>query len=231
MHLPLKKRFVVESLGTFFLLAAVVGSGIMAERLASGNVAVALLANTAATGGALVALIIGFASLSGAHFNPLVTLCFAYRYSLPWKDAAYYMFAQFLGGILGVMAANMMFGLPIVFVSHHPRAGVAQMFSEFIATLGLLTVILAASRAHFAVVAVAVGAYITAAYWFTASTSFANPAVTVARSLSDTFAGIRPNDIAGFVLAQFTAAVTATILFRWLMPIEHERQSPDSSFQ
>jgi glycerol uptake facilitator-like aquaporin len=225
MHLPLKKRIVVEALGTFFLLAAVVGSGIMAERLANGNVAIALLANTAATGGALIALIIGFASLSGAHFNPVVTLCFACRNSLPWRDASYYVLAQLLGGIVGVVAANIMFGLPMVFASQHPRAGMAQLFSEFIATLGLLSVILAASRAHFAIVALAVGAYISGAYWFTASTSFANPAVTLARSFSDTFAGIRLADVPGFILAQFAAGVTATLLFRWLIPLGDERQT------
>lgn len=218
MHLPLTKRFVAEALGTFFLLAAVVGSGIMAERLANGNSAVALLANTAATGSALIALIVTFGPLSGAHFNPLVTLCFACRSSLPWKDAVYYLIAQFLGGVLGVVAANKMFGLPAVLVSQHPRSGVPQMFSEFIATLGLLTVIIAASRLHVAAVALAVGAYISAAYWFTASTSFANPAVTVARGLSDTFAGIRPADIPGFVVAQVVAAMVATVLFRWLIP-------------
>lgn len=221
MQLPLKKRVVAEALGTFFLLAAVVGSGIMAERLANGSTALALLANTAATGGALIALIIGFGSIS-AHFNPLVTLSFAYRRSLPWSDTPYYLLAQFLGAVGGVMAANVMFGLPLVFVSHHSRAGFAQLFSEFVATLGLLSVIMGASRSHVAVVALAVGAYITAAYWFTASTSFANPAVTIARSLSDTFAGIHPFDVIGFIFAQCAGGVVATVLFRWLMPIDRE---------
>ena len=159
MHLPLKKRVVAEALGTFFLLAAVVGSGIMAERLANENKAVALLANTAATGAALVALIISFGSLSGAHFNPVVTLAFAWRGSLPWRDAPLYLLAQFIGAIGGVMAANMMFGLPVVFLSHHTRSGLPQMFSEFIATLGLLSVIFGASRLHVGAIALAVGGY------------------------------------------------------------------------
>jgi glycerol uptake facilitator-like aquaporin len=223
MHQPLAKRVVAEALGTFFLLAAVVGSGIMAERLANGNAALALLANTAATGAALIALIISFAPISGAHFNPVVTLSFALRHGLPWREAPPYLVAQLAGGIGGVIAANLMFGLPAVFLSSHPRNGMAQLLSEFIATLGLVSVILAASRSTVAVVAVAVGAYISAAYWFTASTSFANPAVTLARSLSDTFAGIRPVDVPGFVLAQLAGGIVATILFRWLTPAEQIR--------
>jgi len=218
MHQPLTKRVVAEALGTFFLLAAVVGSGIMAERLANGNTALALLANTTATGAALVALIISFATVSGAHFNPVVTLSFAFRHDLPWREVPFYLLAQLAGAIGGVIAANVMFGLPAVFMSNHPRAGMAQLFSEFIATLGLLSVILAASRSHVAVVAIAVGSYISAAYWFTASTSFANPAVTVARSFSDTFTGIRPVDAPGFVLAQLAGGIAATVLFRWLVP-------------
>lgn len=220
MRQPLAKRVVAEAVGTFFLLAAVVGSGIMAERLANGNTALALLANTAATGAALVALIISFAPISGAHFNPVVTLSFALRHDFYLSDVPFYMVAQLVGGIGGVIAANLMFGLPAVFASHHSRAGMAQLFSEFIATFGLLTVILSASRSTVAVVAIAVGAYITAAYWFTASTSFANPAVTIARCLSDTFAGIRPVDVLGFMLAQFAGAIAATILFKWLMPAQ-----------
>ena len=225
MHQPLKKRVVAEALGTFFLLAAVVGSGIMAERLASGNTALALLANTAATGAALVALIISFGPISGAHLNPVVTLAFAFRSELFWREVPLYLLAQFVGGIGGVIAANVMFGLPAVFVSHHPRTEMAQLFSEFIATLGLLSVILAAQRSPLAVIAIAVGAYISAAYWFTASTSFANPAVTVARSLTDTFTGIRPADAPGFVLAQLLGGVAATVLFRWLIPPACERPS------
>jgi glycerol uptake facilitator-like aquaporin len=222
MHQPLTKRVVAEALGTYFLLAAVVGSGIMAERLADGNMALALLANTAATGAALVALIISFASLSGAHFNPAVTLSFALRHDLPWNEVPFYLLAQLTGGIGGVVSANLMFGLPAMFVSHHARTGMAQLFSEFIATLGLVSVIHAASRSTVAVVAVSVGTYISAAYWFTASTSFANPAVTLARCLSDTFAGIRPVDVGGFVLAQLAGAIAATVLFRWLMPAEYD---------
>jgi glycerol uptake facilitator-like aquaporin len=215
---PLAKRVVAEALGTFFLLAAVVGSGIMAERLANGNTALALLANTAATGAALIALIISFAPVSGAHFNPVVTLSFAFRRVLLWREVPFYLVAQVVGGIGGVMAANLMFGLPVVFASHHSRTGTGQLFSEFIATLGLVSVIVAASRSTISVVAVAVGTYISAAYWFTASTSFANPAVTVARSMSDTFAGIRPADVFGFVLAQLAGSVAAMVLFRWLIP-------------
>jgi glycerol uptake facilitator-like aquaporin len=222
MHLPLTKRVVAEALGTFFLLAAVVGSGIMAERLANGNSALALLANTAATGGALIALIITFGSLSGAHFNPVVTLAFAWRGKLSWSDAPFYLLAQFIGAVGGVMAANTMFGLPVVFLSRHTRSGVPQMFSEFIATVGLLAVILGASRLHVGAIALAVGAYISGAYWFTASTSFANPAVTIARALSDTFTGIRPADVPGFVVAQCAAAVVVTIMFRWLLPVDDE---------
>jgi len=222
MHLPLKKRVVAEALGTFFLLAAVVGSGIMAESLANGNSAVALLANTAATGGALVALIITFGSLSGAHFNPVVTFAFACRGKLPWSETPFYLLAQFAGAIVGVMAANAMFGLPVLFLSHHVRAGLPQIFSEFIATLGLLAVILGASRLHVGAIALAVGGYISAAYWFTASTSFANPAVTLARAFSDTFTGIRPADVPGFMVAQCAAAVVATFVFLWLMPRKDE---------
>ena len=232
MRQPLAKRVVAEALGTFFLLAAVIGSGIMAERLANGNTALALLANTAATGAALVALIISFGPMSGAHFNPVVTLSFALRLDLLWQDVPFYLLAQFVGGIGGAIAANMMFGLPAIFASNHSRTGGAQLFSEFVATLGLVSVILAASRSHVAVIAIAVGAYISAAYWFTASTSFANPAVTVARSLSDTFAGIRAVDAPGFVLAQLAGGIAATILFRWLMPTQNgkrDEQIPQAS--
>jgi glycerol uptake facilitator-like aquaporin len=225
MHQPLAKRVVAEALGTLFLLAAVVGSGIMAERLAGGNTALALLANTVATGAALCALIISFAPMSGAHFNPVVTLSFALRRELVWQDVPLYLLAQVVGGIGGVVTANLMFGLPAVFMSNHPRTGTAQLFSEFVATFGLVSVILAASRSQVAVVAIAVGAYISAAYWFTASTSFANPAVTVSRSLSDTFAGIRPVDAPGFVLAQLAGGMAATVLFRWLMPAQNDHRN------
>jgi len=222
VNLPLSKRVAAEAIGTFFLLAAVVGSGIMAERLAGGNSALALLANTAATGAALVALIVTFGLISGAHFNPVVTLSIASRRGLAWHDVPYYIVAQLVGAVTGVMAANIMFGLHALFLSHHPRAGLTQMFSEFVATFGLISIILGASRLPVAVVAVSVAAYISAAYWFTASTSFANPAVTLARSLSDTFAGIRIADVPGFVLAQSAGGVAATFLFRWLVPANPE---------
>lgn len=218
MTSTLLRRTVSEFIGTGFLVAAVVGSGIMGERLAAGNVAIALLANTIATGAALVALILAFGPISGAHFNPAVTLVDAIERGVSWKDAACYVPAQCLGGIGGAIAAHVMFRLPAISVSHHARAGSAQVFSEFVATFGLLSVIWGCSRLRSEMVAFAVGAYITAAYWFTASTSFANPAVTIARSLSDTFAGIRPSDVPWFIVAQLLGAVAATLLFRWLVP-------------
>lgn len=218
MTSTLLRRAVCEFLGTGFLVAAVVGSGIMAEKLAAGNVAIALLANTIVTGAALVALILTFGPISGAHFNPAVTFVDAMEKGVSWIDAACYLPAQCLGGIAGAIAAHLMFQLPLISISHHARAGSAQLFSEFIATFGLLSVIWGCSRVRSEMVAFAVGAYITAAYWFTASTSFANPAVTIARSLSDTFAGIRPGDVPWFIVAQFLGAIAATILFRWLVP-------------
>jgi glycerol uptake facilitator-like aquaporin len=218
MTITLLRRTVSEFLGTGFLVAAVIGSGIMGERLAAGNIAIALLANTIATGAALVALILTFGPISGAHFNPAVTLVDAIENGLPWADAACYVPAQCLGGISGAIAAHLMFRLPVISVSHHARNGPAQLFSEFVATFGLLSVIWGCSRLRTEMVAFAVGAYITAAYWFTASTSFANPAVTIARCLSDTFAGIRPSDVPWFIVAQFLGAIAATILFRWLVP-------------
>jgi glycerol uptake facilitator-like aquaporin len=218
MTSTLLRRTVSEFIGTGFLVAAVVGSGIMGERLAAGNVAIALLANTIATGAALVALILAFGPISGAHFNPAVTLVDAIERGVSWKDAACYVPAQCLGGIGGAIAAHVMFRLPAISVSHHARAGSAQVFSEFVATFGLLSVIWGCSRLRSEMVAFAVGAYITAAYWFTASTSFANPAVTIARSLSDTFAGIRPSDVPWFIVAQFLGASAATLIFRWLVP-------------
>jgi glycerol uptake facilitator-like aquaporin len=218
MTSTLLRRTVCEFLGTGFLVAAVVGSGIMGEKLAAGNVAIALLANTIVTGAALVALILTFGPISGAHFNPAVTFVDAMEKGVSWIDAACYLPAQCLGGIAGAIAAHLMFQLPVISVSHHARAGSAQLFSEFIATFGLLSVIWGCSRVRSEMVAFAVGAYITAAYWFTASTSFANPAVTIARCLSDTFAGIRPGDVPWFIVAQFLGAIAATILFRWLVP-------------
>jgi glycerol uptake facilitator-like aquaporin len=198
------------------LLAAVVGSGIMGERLSGGNVAIALLANTLATGAALVALILTFEAISGAHFNPAVSLAAAWQGGLEWRDAPVYILAQILGAFAGVATAHLMFGQPLFSASRHVRAGAAQMFSEFIATFGLLTVIWGCVRFRSKAVAFAVAAYITAAYWFTASTSFANPAVTLARSMSDTFVGIRPRDTPGFIIAQLAGTAAATILFRWL---------------
>ena len=200
------------------MLAAVVGSGIMGERLAAGNVAIALLANTIATGAVLVALILTFGSISGAHFNPAVTLADASQGGLPWNDVPLYIAAQVAGAFAGVAAAHLMFEVPVFFASRHVRSGPAQAFSEFVATFGLLAVIWGCVRARPSAVPFAVGAYITAAYWFTASTSFANPAVTLARAASDTFAGIRPADAPGFIVAQVTGAAAATGLFRWLIP-------------
>jgi glycerol uptake facilitator-like aquaporin len=216
--MPLSRRVVAEFLGTAFLVAAVIGSGIMGERLANGNIALALLANTIATGAALVALILAFGQVSGAHFNPVVTFMDALEKGLPWKETPYYVVSQLLGGITGAVVAHLMFALPAISFSRHVRSGPPQFFSEFIATFGLISVIWGCSRLRTNAVAFAVGAYITAAYWFTASTSFANPAVTLARCLSDTFAGIRPMDVPWFVIAQFLGGITATLIFRWLVP-------------
>jgi glycerol uptake facilitator-like aquaporin len=218
MKHTLPRRIVSEFVGTGFLVAAVVGSGIMGERLDAGNVAVALLANTIATGAALAALILTFGGISGAHFNPAVTLVDAIERGVSWTVAAWYIAAQLTGAICGAVAAHLMFGLPAVSASHHARSGSAQTFSEFVATFGLICVIWGCSRQRSSVVPFAVAAYITAAYWFTSSTSFANPAVTIARSLSDTFAGIRPVDVPLFVAAQLAGAIAATLLFRWLVP-------------
>jgi glycerol uptake facilitator-like aquaporin len=218
----LPRRIVSEFVGTGFLVTAVVGSGIMGERLASGNVAIALLANTIATGAALAALILTFGPISGAHLNPAVTLADAIERGVSWTVAACYVPAQCAGAICGAIAAHLMFGLPAIAVSHHARSGSAQVFSEFVATFGLLCVIWGCSRQHSGTVPYAapfaVAAYITSAYWFTSSTSFANPAVTIARSLSDTFAGIRPADVPAFVAAELAGALAATLLFRWLVP-------------
>ena len=219
MLLSLWRRSIAEGVGTCFLLAAVVGSGIMGERLAGGNVAIALLANTLATGAALVALILTFGPISGAHFNPAVTLCDASQGGLSWREVPAYVTAQVVGAFAGAATAHLMFSEPLVSPSRHARAGAAQLFSEFVATFGLLAVIWGCVRFERAsVVPFAVGTYIMAAYWFTASTSFANPAVTLARSASDTFAGIRPSDAPGFILAQLLGAAAATALFRWLVP-------------
>ena len=210
------RRAVAELLGTAFLLSAIIGSGIMAERLAGGNVAIALLANTIATGAALVALILAFGPISGAHFNPVVTLGMLLRAEMTWRELVVYVCAQIGGAFLGVAVAHAMFGYSFFFASVHARSGAPQLLSEFVATFGLLTVVWSCVRSRPTAVPYAVGAYITAAYWFTASTSFANPAVTLARAASDTFAGIRPLDVPGFIAAQLAGGVAATLLSRWL---------------
>jgi glycerol uptake facilitator-like aquaporin len=213
---PLAKRAVAEALGTAFLLAAIIGSGIMAERLSGGNVTLALLANTLATGGVLAAIILTFGAISGAHFNPAVTLADALDGGFRWRDVPVYVAAQIAGAIAGVATADAMFGQPVFFASHHARHGFPVLLSEFVATFGLLCVIWGCVRSGNKATPYAVAAYIVGAYWFTASTSFANPAVTIARSLSDTFAGIAPADVAGFIAAELLGALAATALFRWL---------------
>lgn len=212
------RRLAAETAGTGFLLAAVVGSGIMGERLAGGNIAIALLANTFATGAMLIALILAFGPISGGHFNPAVTLADASQGGLAWREVPGYIVAQIAGAFAGVAAAHLMFGESVFSASRHVRSGGAQVFSEFVATFGLLCVIRGCVRLRSSAVPFAVGAYITGAYWFTASTSFANPAVTLARSASDTFAGIRPADAPGFIAAQLAGAAAATLLFRWMAP-------------
>lgn len=215
------RRIVAEGLGSALLLAVVVGSGIMAERLAGGNVAIALLANALATGAGLVALILMFGTISGAHFNPVVTLSEAWQKNLPASEVIPYIAVQIAGAFAGVAAAHLMFGVPVFVASGHVRTGGAQWWSEFVATFGLIAVIIACSRSRPGVTPFAVAAYITAAYWFTSSTSFANPAVTLARSATDTFAGIRPADAFGFIVAQLLGAAAATPLFCWLYPAAH----------
>jgi glycerol uptake facilitator-like aquaporin len=218
MRADISRRLTAEAIGTAMLLAAVVGSGIMADRLSGGNGAVALLANTVATAAALVALILTFGPISGAHFNPAVSVADASQAGLQWREVPAYVAAQILGAVVGVWTAHVMFGERVWMLSLHARSGPAQMVSEFVATFGLLSVIWGCSRRRSDAVPFAVAAYIGAAYWFTASTSFANPAVTLARALTDTFAGIRPADVPGFILAQFAGAAAATLLFRWLVP-------------
>lgn len=212
------RRIVAEGLGTALLLAVVVGSGIMAERLAGGNAAIALLANAIATGAGLIALILMFGTISGAHFNPVVTLSEAWQGNVPGREVLPYIAAQVTGAFAGVAAAHGMFGEPLFFASQHVRTGPAQWWSECVATFGLIAVIIGTSRSRPAVTPFAVAAYIVAAYWFTASTSFANPAVTLARAATDTFAGIRPADAPGFILAQLAGAAAASVLFCWLYP-------------
>ncbi len=216
------RRLIAEALGTGLLLAIVIGSGIMGERLAGGNVAIALLGNTLATGAGLVVLITVFGPLSGAHFNPAVTLVFAIRREIGPGLASAYVLAQVLGAVLGVWVAHAMFALPIWQVSAKLREGPAQAFAEFVATFGLIAAILGSIRFRPGATPMIVGLYITSAYWFTASTAFANPAVTLARSLSDTFAGIAPSSAPMFILAQLFGAITAGVLFRWLL---HEQRA------
>ena len=213
------RAVISEFVGTAFLLTAVVGSGIMAERLCGGNVGLALLANALATGGALIALILAFGPVSGAHFNPAVTLSDAWQGGLPRASVLPYVVAQVAGGLCGTALANGMFGLPLFFPSHHNRSGAALTVSEFVATFGLLAAIWGCVRARPAATPYAVAAYIVAAYWFTPSTSFANPAVTIARSLTDTFAGIRPQETPFFIVAELLGAFAATALFAWLSPL------------
>jgi glycerol uptake facilitator-like aquaporin len=217
-EIPPMRALVAEGLGTAGLLAAVVGSGIMGDRLSGGNTAMALLANSIATGAALVVLILTFGPVSGAHFNPAVSLGEASQGGLSWARATQYVGAQLSGAFAGVALANLMFGEPIFAVSRHPRAGWSLALSEFVATFGLLAVVWSCSRRRASVVPFAVGAYITAAYWFTSSTSFANPAVTLARAATNTFTGIRPADVPAFLLAQALGAAAATVLFGWLVP-------------
>jgi glycerol uptake facilitator-like aquaporin len=218
MSHELARKSLAEALGTALLLAAVIGSGVMAERLAQGNVALALLANSVATGAALVAILLALAPISGAHINPAVTLAEALRGALPWAAVPSYLGAQVFGAFLGTVVAHAMFELPLLSSPVHARTGAGQWLAEFIATFGLLITVWGSSRAHALAPAFAVGGYITAAYWFTSSTSFANPAVTLARAVSDTFAGIRPSDAPIFVVAQLLGAVAALGCWRILAP-------------
>jgi glycerol uptake facilitator-like aquaporin len=217
-RLSLARRAVAEAVGTGLLVAAVVGSGIMGERLAGGNVSLALLANTAATGAALLALIAALGPLSGAHFNPVVTVAGRLGGDLSWGDVRAYVVAQVTGGFLGTAVANLMFETPVFSLSRHARAGAAQLFSEVVATFGLVLIIGTCARRRPTAVPLAVASYISAAYWFTASTSFANPAVTLARAVSDSFAGIRPVDVPGFIVAQGIGGALAVAVVRWLLP-------------
>lgn len=211
------RRVAAEATGTAMLLATVVGSGIMGERLAGGNVAIALLANTLATGAMLIALILTFGPISGAHFNPAVTVADATLGGTPWRRVPGYLAAQMAGAFAGVACAHLMFGERLFQASQHVRSGGAQMFSEFVATFGLLAVIQGCSGSRPGATPFAVGAYITGAYWFTSSTSFANPAVTLARAATDTLAGIRLADVPGFIAGQVAGAIAATVLLSWLM--------------
>jgi glycerol uptake facilitator-like aquaporin len=215
----LAKRTAVEFVGSGVLLAAIAGSGIMGERLSNGNVAIALLANSIATGAVLVALIFAFGDLSGAHFNPVVTLSSAARRTFPWRETPAYIVAQITGAFSGVALANGMFGLPFLSASHHARTGLPMWIAEVVATAGLLTVIGCCVRWRRDATPFAVAGYVTAAYWFFPSTSLANPAVTLARSMTDTFSGIRPTDVPAFLVSQFAGAAVATVFLGWL---QHE---------
>jgi glycerol uptake facilitator-like aquaporin len=222
MRADLTRRAVAELLGTSLLLATVVGSGIMGERLSGGNVAIALLANTIATGAGLVALILTFGPASGAHFNPAVTVADATQGGLPWHEVPIYVVAQIVGAFFGVFVAHLMFGLGPFASSTHERSGVAQLSSEFVATFGLISVIRLGVKFHPNLVAVMVACFITSAYWFTSSTSFANPAVTLARSVSNTFAGIAAQNVPLFIIAQLLGAFTAAFVFNWLLEEKKE---------
>ena len=220
---PLPQRLLAEAAGTALLLAVIVGSGIMGERLANGNAAIALLANSLATGCGLAALIVVFAPISGAHFNPLVSLAAAFEGELPWRDGASYVVVQVAFALVGVAAAHVMFEAPVFVASTKIRTGAGQWLAESIATFGLIVVIFGCVRQRVNLAAFAIAAYITAAYWFTASTSFANPAVTIARSMTDTFAGIRPADVPGFVVAQLAGAIAGMLFVRRVLPVaSHE---------
>jgi glycerol uptake facilitator-like aquaporin len=222
----LRRRLVAEFLGTAGLLLAVVGSGIMGERLAGGDTALALLANSLATGATLVALILSLGAISGAHFNPAVTCSVALQKSFPWRAVPGYIVSQITGAFAGVITAHMMFGLPVLSASRHVRSGAAQIFSEGIAMLGLLLVIALVSRTRSAATPYALAAYIVGAYWFTSSTSFANPAATLARSLSDTFAGIRPADVPGFLLGEIAGTIVAVPIIGWLLSEKSVQEMP-----
>ena len=213
----MQRRLFAEWLGTLFLLATVVGSGIMAENLAGGNVAIALLGNTIPTGAILVVLILVFGPISGAHFNPAVTLAFFIRKEINARESGLFVIAQVVGGITGVLIAHLMFENTLIDPSTHDRTGISQWISEFVATFGLVATILGLVRSRPEAIPYAVGLYITAAYWFTASTSFANPAVTIARGFSDTFAGINPSHVAMFIVMQLIGATAATLTFKWLL--------------
>ncbi len=216
------RKLAAEFLGTAGLLAIVVGSGIMGERLAGGNMAIALLGNSIATGAGLIVLIYGFGNISGAHFNPAVTLTEAVDGNVTWPDTIWYGVVQTAGAIIGVVIANLMFELPAINTSTKLRDGPAQFLGEFVATFGLIGVIRLGSKFHPKLVGAMVACYITAAYWFTSSTSFANPAVTIARSLSNTFAGIAPSSVPMFIAAQLLGAITALLVFKWLLTEEND---------